>query len=120
MLFGEIGETRRQVGTLLALGELHLDLADSRAAFAAFDAARLLRGSRLVLLSTRGAAPYTDFAYAAADTLLVGRESAGVPDGVHAAADASVRIPLREGLRSLNVAVAAAMVLGEALRQTGG
>jgi tRNA (cytidine/uridine-2'-O-)-methyltransferase len=88
--------------------------------FATFDAARRQRGSRLVLLSTRGAAPYTDFAYAAPDTLLLGRESAGVPDAVHAAADASVRIPLRAGLRSLNVAVAAAMVLGEALRQTGG
>jgi tRNA (cytidine/uridine-2'-O-)-methyltransferase len=87
--------------------------------FAAFDAARRQRGSRLVLLSTRGAAPYTDFAYAAPDTLLLGRESAGVPDGVLASADASVRIPLRAGLRSLNVALAAAMVLGEALRQTG-
>jgi len=54
------------------------------------------------------------------DTLLLGRESAGVPQAVHAAADASVRIPIRDGLRSLNVAVAAAMVLGEALRQTKG
>ena len=54
------------------------------------------------------------------DTLLLGRESAGVPDPVHEAADARLRIPMRPGLRSLNVAVAAAMVLGEALRQTGG
>ena len=73
-----------------------------------------------MLLTTRGAQAYTDFAFAEADTLLLGRESAGVPDAVRAAVDASVRIPIREGLRSLNVAVAAAMVLGEALRQTGG
>jgi tRNA (cytidine/uridine-2'-O-)-methyltransferase len=87
--------------------------------FAAFDAARRVRGARLVLLSTRAAVPYADFAFAAADTLLLGRESAGVPDRVHVAADARVCIPMREGLRSLNVAVAAAMVLSEALRQTG-
>ena len=63
---------------------------------------------------------YTDFAFAADDCLLLGRESAGVPPAVHGAADAAVRIPMASGLRSLNVAVAAAMVLGEALRQTGG
>ena len=61
---------------------------------------------------------YTDFAFAPGDTLLVGRESAGVPQPVHDAADAKLVIPLRPGLRSLNVAQAAAMVLGEALRQT--
>jgi tRNA (cytidine/uridine-2'-O-)-methyltransferase len=63
---------------------------------------------------------YTDFAFAPDDTLLVGRESAGVPDAVHNAAQARLIIPMRTGLRSLNVAQAAAMVLGEALRQTGG
>ena len=73
---------------------------------------------RLVLLSTRGDTAYTDFAFAPGDTLLVGRESAGVPQTVHDAADARLVIPLRAGLRSLNVAQAAAMVLGEALRQT--
>lgn len=73
---------------------------------------------RLVLLTTRGDMAYTDFAFGARDTLLVGRESAGVPDTVHAAADARLAIPLISGLRSLNVAQAAAMVLGEALRQT--
>jgi tRNA (cytidine/uridine-2'-O-)-methyltransferase len=73
-----------------------------------------------VLLTTRGAVAYTRFAFQAADTLLVGRESAGVPEAVHQAADAHLRIPIRPGLRSLNVAVAAAMALGEALRQTGG
>jgi tRNA (cytidine/uridine-2'-O-)-methyltransferase len=75
---------------------------------------------RLVLLTTRGDMPYTSFAFAPGDTILVGRESAGVPDEVHAAADARLMIPLLPGLRSLNVAQAAAMVLGEALRQTGG
>lgn len=74
---------------------------------------------RLVLLTTRGDMSYTDFAFSADDTLLVGRESAGVPDAVHAAANARLAIPLISGLRSLNVAQAAAMVLGEALRQTG-
>ncbi|HUN52838.1 MAG TPA: tRNA (cytidine(34)-2'-O)-methyltransferase [Candidatus Sulfotelmatobacter sp.] len=74
---------------------------------------------RLVLLTTRAERAYTDFAFAPDDTLLLGRESAGVPDEIHAAVDARVRVPLRPGLRSLNVAVAAAMVLGEALRQTG-
>jgi tRNA (cytidine/uridine-2'-O-)-methyltransferase len=74
---------------------------------------------RLVLLSTKGAQDYCDFHYAPDDILLVGRESAGVPDDVRAAADASVRISIRPPLRSLNVAVAAAMVLGEAVRQIG-
>jgi tRNA (cytidine/uridine-2'-O-)-methyltransferase len=73
---------------------------------------------RLVLLTTRGDMAYTDFAFAPGDTLLVGRESAGVPQSVHDAADARLVIPLRAGMRSLNVAQAAAMVLGEALRQT--
>jgi len=75
---------------------------------------------RLLLLTTAGDCPYTDFAYRAADVLLLGRESAGVPADVHAAADARLVIPLRPGCRSLNVAQAAAMALGEALRQTGG
>lgn len=75
-------------------------------------------GGRLILLTTRGIMAYTEFAFQASDTLLVGRESAGVPDEVHQAADARLVIPLKPGLRSLNVAQAAAMVLGEALRQT--
>ena len=74
---------------------------------------------RLILLTTRAAKAYTGFAFAPNDVLLVGRESAGVPDEVHDAADARLLIPMRPGLRSLNVAQAAAMVLGEALRQTG-
>lgn len=88
--------------------------------FAEFEAARRVRGSRLVLLTTRGETPYTGFAFRSGDTLLIGRESAGVPQAVQALADARLRIPMQAGLRSLNVAVAAAMVLGEALRQTGG
>jgi tRNA (cytidine/uridine-2'-O-)-methyltransferase len=77
-------------------------------------------GRRIVLTTTRAATAHTDFAFADGDVLLMGRESAGVPDDVHDAADARVAVPLRRGLRSLNVAVAAAIVLGEALRQTGG
>jgi tRNA (cytidine/uridine-2'-O-)-methyltransferase len=75
---------------------------------------------RLVLLTTGGDMAYTDFAFAADDTLMVGQESAGVPADVHDAAHARLVIPLQGGLRSLNVAQAAAMVLGEALRQTRG
>lgn len=78
----------------------------------------VLPASRLVLLTTRGNLAYTDFAFAPDDTLVMGRESAGVPQEVHDAVDARLVIPLRSGLRSLNVAQAAAMVLGEALRQT--
>lgn len=87
--------------------------------FAAFDAARLAGGRRLVLLSTRARVDAYAAAYSAADILMVGRESLGVPDEVHARADLEVRIPMRAGLRSLNVALAAAMVVGEALRQLG-
>lgn len=76
--------------------------------------------ARLILLTTQGDLAYTGFRFRADDTLLVGQESAGVPPGVHDAAHARLFIPLRPGLRSLNVAQAAAMVLGEALRQTGG
>ena len=73
---------------------------------------------RLVLLTTRGEMAYSDFSFAAGDTLLVGRESAGVPQQVHATAHVRLVIPMRPDQRSLNVAQAAAMVLGEALRQT--
>ena len=75
---------------------------------------------RLVLLSTAGAVPLPEATFRADDILLLGRESAGVPAEVHAAADLRVRIPLRPGARSLNVALAAAMVLIEGLRQTQG
>lgn len=75
---------------------------------------------RLLVLTTQGETPYCSFAYRPGDTVLVGRESAGVPDEVHAAAAARLIVPMRSGLRSLNVALAAAMVLGEAMRQTAG
>ncbi len=75
-------------------------------------------GCRVVLLTTKGLQPYWEYRYAETDVLLLGRESAGVPDEVAAAADARLVIPVQAGLRSLNIAVAAAMVVGEALRQT--
>jgi len=73
---------------------------------------------RLVLITTQGETPFAAFAFRADDTLLLGRESAGVPGPVAAEADARLRIPMAPGMRSINVAQAAAMVLGEALRQT--
>ena len=85
-----------------------------------FAAWRAACGRRLVLATTGGTLPYTGFGFADDDLILMGRESAGVPDAVHQAADARVIIPMAAGLRSLNVATAAAMILGEALRQTGG
>ena|SRR5688572_31050885 len=87
---------------------------------ASWETFRTALPGRIVLLTTRATLAHTAFAFAASDTLLLGRESAGVPEFVHAAADASVRIPLKPGLRSLNVAQAGAMVLGEALRQIKG
>lgn len=75
---------------------------------------------RLVLLTTKAPTSHCDFRFAPDDTLMLGRESAGVPDSVHDRVDARITIPMRPGLRSLNVAVAAAIVLGEALRQTNG
>jgi tRNA (cytidine/uridine-2'-O-)-methyltransferase len=85
-----------------------------------FEAWRAAERHRLVLLTTGAAMSYLDYRFAPDDVLLLGRESAGVPPEVHQAADARLVIPMRPGLRSLNVAVAAAMVAGEALRQTGG
>jgi tRNA (cytidine/uridine-2'-O-)-methyltransferase len=95
----------------------HVDLS-RHSSWAAFEAWRRGQGRRLVLATTKAALPYTAYAFADGDILLMGRESAGVPEHVHAAADARIVVPLRPGLRSLNVAVAAAMILGEALRQT--
>ena len=83
-----------------------------------WDAFRAKAPGRLLLLTTKSARPYASFAFAPSDTLILGRESAGVPESVHGAVDARLLIPMRPGMRSLNVAQAAAMVLGEALRQT--
>ena len=74
--------------------------------------------ARLLLLTTKSAEPYTAFAFQRGDMLLLGRESAGVPEEVHNAADARLIIPMAKGARSLNVVAAGALVLGEALRQT--
>ncbi len=100
----------------------YLDQVDiaRHASWAAFEAERRRRGGRLLLATTNARMSYAAFAFAPDDMLLFGRESAGVPDEVHAAADARLIVPMRPGLRSLNVAMAAAMMLGEALRQTGG
>jgi tRNA (cytidine/uridine-2'-O-)-methyltransferase len=76
-------------------------------------------GHRLILFTTKGVSSYLDYRYGVGDILLFGRESAGVPDEVVAASDARLVIPIKPGLRSLNVAMAAAMALGEALRQPG-
>jgi tRNA (cytidine/uridine-2'-O-)-methyltransferase len=89
------------------------------ASWLAFDAWRRVNGRRLVAFTTQAATPYIDHAFSRTDVLLFGRETAGLPDDVHAAADACVVIPMRPGLRSLNVAVACAMASGEAMRQLG-
>lgn len=86
--------------------------------FERFEQWRRESGRRLVLASTKAAERYTDFAYRPDDVLLFGRESAGVPEAVHDGADARVLIPMVEGQRSINVAMSAAMIAGEALRQT--
>ncbi len=102
-----------------------LDLT-SHSSWQAFQDARALRTTqgapegRLVLLSTAAEDSYLQFPFLADDILLVGRESAGVPPGVHAAADARLRVPIAPDMRSLNVTAALAMVLGESLRQTDG
>ena len=90
------------------------------ASFSAFDADRRAAGRRLVLLTTRAETRHHEAGFLDDDVVMVGRESSGVPEAVHQAAELRVRIAMRPELRSLNVAVAASIVLGEALRQTGG
>ena len=85
-----------------------------------FETWRRAVACRLILFTTKATRSYLDFGFAPDDILLFGRESAGAPAAVHMAADASLLIPLRPGMRSLNVAMAAALSTGEALRQTGG
>jgi tRNA (cytidine/uridine-2'-O-)-methyltransferase len=97
----------------------HVAIKD-HASFDQFQAWRRAEKRRLVLLTTKADTTHLDFSYNETDILLCGRESAGVPDRVHEAADARIRVPMRQDLRSLNVAVSLAIVLGEALRQTGG
>lgn len=85
----------------------------------AFEDWRKKDGRRLVLLSTKATTPYTNFSFADGDILLFGRESAGVPDAVHQAANARLTIPMQGSARSINVALSVAMVAGEAVRQLG-
>jgi len=108
-----------------ALRRTAMDYGDSvdltrHSSWSAFLAAPERQAGRLVLFTTKAAVPYQTFAFEAGDTLLFGRESAGAPDEVHAAAQARLFIPLRPPARSLNVVVAAAMALGEGLRRTDG
>ena len=86
----------------------------------AFDAWRRAERLRLVLFTTKAATPYLDHRFRPDEVLLLGRESSGVPEAVHEAADTRLVIPMQPGLRSLNVAMTAAMAAGEALRQTQG
>lgn len=89
------------------------------ASFAEFDSWRRGEGLSLVLMTTAAGTSYLDHRYGTREIVMVGRESAGVPESVHNAADVRLRIPIRDGFRSLNIAVATAMVAGEALRQSG-
>jgi tRNA (cytidine/uridine-2'-O-)-methyltransferase len=88
--------------------------------WAAFDAWRRAEELRLILFTTAATRSYLEHAYGADDVLMFGRESAGVPEAVHQTADARLQVPMRPGLRSINVAMVAAMALGEAMRQTNG
>lgn len=102
-----------------------LDYADKaeferHVSWSAFLAAPERREGRLILFTTQSAQPFQAFAFAPGDTLLFGQESAGAPEAVHQAAQARLFIPIAAGARSLNLVTAAAMGLGEALRQTGG
>ncbi len=112
--------TTRQ--TLARSGMDYLDRAAlvEHASFGAFEAWRAQNGRRLVLLTTKSSQSAYDTAFADGDILLLGRESAGVPDEVAEIADLRIRIPMQPGLRSINVALAGGMILGEAMRQTGG
>lgn len=79
---------------------------------------QLAEKRRLILMTTKGSRPYTQFAFKKDDLILMGRESAGVPEEIHEIVDSRLLIPMKNGMRSLNMAVSAGMVLGEALRQT--
>ena len=111
-----VGDSRFRRAGMDYLDALALARHDS---WSRFETWRKAAGRRLVLLTTKGEARLWDFAFRPGDVLLVGRESAGVPDPVVAAADARVRIPIQPPLRSLNVGVAATIALVEALRQIG-
>jgi tRNA (cytidine/uridine-2'-O-)-methyltransferase len=103
-----------------ALDYTALAVVERHPGWSAFLAAQREADRRILLFTTRAAEPFQHFAYRPGDVLLFGRESAGVPDEVHDAADARLFIPLAEGARSLNVVTAAALALGQALRSTDG
>lgn len=84
-----------------------------------WNAFRAANPGRIVLATTRGAVALAEARFLPDDILLFGSESAGVPDSIHAAADLAVRVPMRAGMRSLNIAVSAAIIVGEAMRQAG-
>lgn len=107
---------------LRRVGMDYLDQVDlrRRPSWQAFDETRRSKGQRLILLTTKATLPYHDVAFRPDDILLGGRESAGVPDEVHQASDVAIKIPMARGMRSFNLVTALTMVLGEALRQTGG
>ena len=108
--------------TLARAGLDYLDHAAVREhdSWTRFDAWRREEGRRLVLLTTKSPTSAYDAVFSPQDIVMVGRESAGVPDAVAAAANLALRIPMRPGLRSINVALAATLILGEAKRQTDG
>ncbi len=91
---------------------------ERHSSFESFQSAR--PDNRLILLTTRSSVPYADFEFLPSDILLVGQESAGVPEEIHQAATARVIVPMQKEARSLNVALSAAIVTSEALRQTNG
>ena len=122
----------QNTGTLLRLGaclDLALDIIEpcgfifnerhnSWQDFLAFRQEHPEEYGRIVLMTTHASYPYTDFSFEKNDIILMGRESAGVPEEVHQTADARLLIPMSPNARSINMAVSAAMVIGEALRQT--
>lgn len=85
--------------------------------FPSWEKFRENHNGRIILMTTKGAIPYTDFEYRDGDTLMAGRESAGVPDAVHQIVDAGVLIPMHGKARSMNVINASSMIIGEVLRQ---
>jgi tRNA (cytidine/uridine-2'-O-)-methyltransferase len=113
---------RMDDAALRRAGMDYLEIAATRrhSGWDAFEDWRRSENRRLLLMTTKASIPYCDYAFAPGDLILLGRESAGVPQEVHAAADARLLIPMAGGARSLNMALSGGIVLGEALRQTGG
>lgn len=111
--------SRRVLKRTLMDYEPYVDL-HHHADWSAFHKDQMERGRRLVLTTTKGSTAFNTVRFSSTDTLIMGSESSGVPDKVHSASDVRIRIPMRAEVRSINVATAASMILGEALRQTCG